>query len=157
LIKTTKIQRIVGCKEINPKEVDDLNPKNCVEKLLETLEIHERHKRPDDFPVIRALKFLIQGFSDGNIIYSRYMNVWYMCPNGYSEEVRYFIEDLLYDERVLFMEDPCGLANALKAKGTDGERNHPIAWLELNNGFFLSIDETIFKSFMKNIELISKK
>jgi hypothetical protein len=157
LVRTTKIQRIVSCKEISPKEVEDLDPENCVKKLLETLEIHEKHKKPDDSLVIRALKFLMQVFSDGNMIYSRYMNVWYMCPNGYSEEVRYFIEDLLYDERVLFMEDPCGLAKALKSKGTDVDNKHPLAWLELNNGFFLSIDEAIFKSFEKNIELISKK
>jgi hypothetical protein len=155
LIKTNSMQKIYSCKKAEFEENSNLDLERRAEKLLDTLEILEEHKKSDDSSVIRALKFLIQGQLEKNIMYSCYMKVWYLCPNGYSEEVQYLIQDLLYDERVLFMTEPCGLAEALKTKGTDVENRYPHAWLELDNGFFLSVDDELFTCFIRNMESIS--
>jgi hypothetical protein len=91
-----------------------------------------------------ALEFIrVQG-TNGNLITGEHRNVYYIAPIPYEEGVRRIIEQLLEDERQLrFLREPTLLARSFE--NPDEMWRRTVGWLELDNGFFLFIDQEMFE------------
>lgn len=88
-----------------------------------------------------ALGFIHEQAHQGLLVSGVHRDVFYIAPTSYEEGVKQTIGQLLDDERSMRLAGRCGLAESLQEPETP--RN--VGWLELDNGFFLFIDQEMFE------------
>lgn len=97
-----------------------------------------------------AFKFIADQSQNNAITSGQYKKVYYICPKSYETGVKDVIDQLLYNESGMRLQEPCDLKSALDT--TDSYHKYikdTVGWLELDNGFFMFIDEVMFKAIKK--------
>lgn len=75
-----------------------------------------------------------------------YEGVHYICPVSYEEGVKEVIRALLDDENSLRLKERCGLKERISGSMYSKDN---VGWLELDNGFFFFVDDTMFANTKK--------
>lgn len=105
--------------------------------------------------VSAALEFIAREASKKNsfflnanlVISGNYKGVYYICPKSYEDGVKETIDLLLTDEHSMNLLETTGLRNAIDRKSKPADKysySDIVGWLELDNGFFMFIDEQMF-------------
>lgn len=91
-----------------------------------------------------ALQFVAEQASAGKLVSGQHQGVYYIAPLAYEEGVKRVIDQLINNEYDLRLKERCGLATALNRQSA--ETRGPVGWLELDNGFFMFVDQEMFEN-----------
>lgn len=91
-----------------------------------------------------ALQFLAEQASANQLVAGEHNGVCYIAPTSYEEGVKRVIDQLISNEYDLRLKEHCGLATARNRK--DANNRAPVGWLELDNGFFMFVDQQMFEN-----------
>ncbi len=94
--------------------------------------------------VPETLQFIAEQSQKKAVIAEQYNSIYYICPKSYQKGVENTIDQLLNNERVMSLEKYCGLKESIDPKNVHHNQN-VVGWLELDNGFFMFIDQTMFE------------
>ncbi len=95
-----------------------------------------------------ALAFITEQANAGAMVAGSHLDVFYICPKTYEVGVKTVIQNLLSDEYSMRLLDPCYLSTSVQAMKAE-KAVYSVGWLELDNGYFFFIDETMFESTKK--------
>lgn len=88
-----------------------------------------------------ALLFLLKQGEDQQLVAGKHGQVFYISPIVYENEVKKRLDQLIANERELYLCEWCGLANSLN-QPIDAYKT--VGWIELDNGFMFFVDEQMF-------------
>ncbi len=94
--------------------------------------------------VPKALGFIARQVEKKAVVSGKYSGIYYICPKQYEIGVHAIIDQLLANERILNLKEYCGLKEAVDSQNEDSNRDIA-GWLELDNGFFMFVDEEMFE------------
>ena len=97
--------------------------------------------------VPNALSFLWEEAVKGEVISGSHNDVFYICPRTYETGVKDVIDQLLAGENDMGLKEYCGLKSVVKSPS---KQPRLAGWLELDNGFFFSVDRGMFEK-VKNL------
>lgn len=92
-----------------------------------------------------ALDFIAEEAAWEALVSGQIMKVYYICPKNYEEAVKQVIEALLTDQRKLNLKVGCWLFEQIAGHPSKLD-DDVVGWLEIENGYFLFSDQTMFEA-----------